>query len=246
MRKVSVLVIIIVIGVVAWFGRGWFRDLWNDWQAPDVPVAVNRSQVVNVNVNASVNTSVNSTVNNNLNVDIQPEFLPDEINLDVPFTSQAPHANWDLPYQEACEEAAALMVHRYWTDRPFASKEDADLAILELVNFQETNYGFYQDTTGEQTARFIRDKWDYQTEVYTGDEVTLDLIKQNVAQGRPVIVLAAGRMLGNPNFTSPGPIYHALVVKGYRADGLIITNDPGTRNGADYIYEPDVLMNAIH
>ena len=35
--------------------------------------------------------------------------LPEEINLPVPFTPQAPHANWELPYQEACEEAAVLM-----------------------------------------------------------------------------------------------------------------------------------------
>ena len=37
-----------------------------------------------------------------------------------------------------------------------------------------------------------------------------------------------------------------LVVKGYTKDGKWITNDPGTRRGADYVYSNDVLMNAIH
>ena len=36
-----------------------------------------------------------------------------QFNLAVPFTSQAPHADWELPYQEACEEAALLMAHHF-------------------------------------------------------------------------------------------------------------------------------------
>ena len=43
-----------------------------------------------------------------------------------------------------------------------------------------------------------------------------------------------------------GPLYHMLVVKGYTKDGTIITNDPGTRRGADFLYDPDALFNAVH
>ena len=39
--------------------------------------------------------------------------LTKEINLDVPFTSQAPHLNWDQPYQDFCEEASVLMAVQY-------------------------------------------------------------------------------------------------------------------------------------
>ncbi len=39
-----------------------------------------------------------------------PELLPSSILLDVPFTSQAPFAEWsDLVYQNACEEAVLVM-----------------------------------------------------------------------------------------------------------------------------------------
>ena len=55
---------------------------------------------------------------------------------------------------------------------------------------------------------------------------------------------AAGRELGNPNFTGEGPLYHMYVIRGYTAD-TFITNDPGTRNGENYIYAIDVVMNSI-
>ena len=53
-------------------------------------------------------------------------------------------------------------------------------------------------------------------------------------------------MLGNPYYKQPGPIYHALVLKGYTKDGKFITNDPGTKRGADYLYDPQVILNAMH
>jgi len=37
-----------------------------------------------------------------------------------------------------------------------------------------------------------------------------------------------------------------LLLKGYTSDGEFITNDPGTRNGRNYVYKQAVLMAAIH
>ncbi|KKR45570.1 MAG: hypothetical protein UT82_C0026G0013, partial [Parcubacteria group bacterium GW2011_GWB1_40_14] len=75
---------------------------------------------------------------------------------------------------------------------------------------------------------------------------TVDTIKRELAAGNPIIVPAAGRELGNPYFTSPGPLYHMLVIRGYTSDDKFITNDPGTRRGEEYTYKFDILMNAIH
>ena len=55
----------------------------------------------------------------------------------------------------------------------------------------------------------------------------------------------AGRELNNPYYKAPGPIYHAVVVKGY-VNGKFITNDPGTSHGHDYLYDPQTLINANH
>jgi len=172
------------------------------------------------------------------------EALPTSINLAVPFTPQAPHANWDLPYQEACEEASLLMVVRYKKDELIASAEDADQEILKLVEFQNTFLGDYKDTTAEETAEIARTYYGFDdTEVLY--DPTIEDIKRELAEGNPVIVPAAGRQLPNPHFHSPGPLYHMLVIRGYTQD-LFITNDPGTKRGEEFTYEYRDLLNAMH
>jgi hypothetical protein len=169
---------------------------------------------------------------------------PSEFNLAVPFTSQAPYANWDLPYQEACEEASALMVAEYYrgASSGLLDAEAVDAEILASVGFQLDLFGDYLDTTAEQTAQLIDLYFGYTGVVV--ENPTVDQIKAQITEGRPVIIPAAGQQLGNPFFSGLGPVYHMLVIKGYTDDGFI-TNDPGTRRGADFVYDFDVLMNAI-
>ncbi len=176
----------------------------------------------------------------------ETEELPLQFNLAVPFTSQAPGGDWSEPYQEACEEASLYMVHRYYEGDPSGSIDPAtaDAGIWEVVNFENALFGFYKDTTASQTAVLVEQMWGYER-VDVLEDPTVDEIKAHVAAGRPVIVPAAGRQLGNPFFTPPGPFYHMLVIKGYTED-TFITNDPGTRRGENYSYDFDVLMNAIH
>ena len=170
--------------------------------------------------------------------------LPTTFNLAVPFTPQAPFANWDLPYQEACEEASAYMVYMYYQGEPsgLINPNDADEAIWELVDFQNDLFDDYLDTTADETRQFI-DLF-YNLTVIVEEDPTVELIKEEIAAGRPVIVPAAGRELGNPFFSGDGPLYHMLVIKGYTEDQFIV-NDPGTKRGQDYVYDIDVLMSAI-
>lgn len=171
--------------------------------------------------------------------------LPAEINLAVPFTVQAPHANWEDPYGEFCEEASVLMAVSYVNGWAIPNAEIADQKLWEIKSFEEKRFGYYKDTTAEETAVIIR-------ELYSLDRVKVlyepktDDIKKALIEGRVVIVPAAGQQLANPYFRQPGPLYHMFVIKGYTKDGNFITNDPGTRRGADYIYSPNVIMNAIH
>jgi len=247
----TILIIFIVLGT-AWLFRGRIENLWNDWMTNDPtpePIAftdflnANSAQHANKNNNANENTNEVINENINTNTDTEPIEIPPEINLDVPFTTQAPYANWDEPYDEACEEASAITVHYYYQGNTF-TKETADQEILDLVAWEEDYFGFYKDTTAEETAELMREYWGYE-KVETIYDPTIEDIKKNVAAGRPVIVPSAGRELGNPNFTAPGPLYHMLVVRGYTANNFI-TNDVGTRNGENYQYAFDVLMNSIH
>lgn len=172
------------------------------------------------------------------------EILPDSVNLAVPFTPQAPHANWDLPYKETCEEASLLMVARYKKGEEITSPEDADQEIRKLIDFQNEFFGDYKDTTAEQTAEIARKYYDFEnTEVIY--DFTIDDIKKALSDGNPVMVPAAGRELGNPYFRRPGPLYHMLVIRGYTEDKFI-TNDPGTKRGEEFVYDYDVLVHAVH
>ena len=253
---VIALFLMIILGTGGFVFRGELRNLLDFKKIAEqaslpketaADEARNQEEVIGEEANANIEIAADDSFEGSeqevLGAATQKKPVPAEINLKVPFTPQAPHANWELPYGEACEEASVLMVHYYFEKKTF-TKESADKEIKKLVDFQNKKYGFYKDSTADETARFIKDYWKYKKVRVL--PATIDAIKQELAAGRPVIIPAAGRLLGNPNFRRPGPLYHMLVVKGYTKDGKFITNDPGTRRGANYIYDQKVLMNAIH
>jgi hypothetical protein len=168
-----------------------------------------------------------------------------EVNLPVPFTPQAPHGNWELPYQEACEEASALMAIRYAFGNPILSPGDADAGILDLVR---TNAEILRNPI-DQTAAQVRDlilEIDQRLTVRLIDNPSVDDLQQELASGNVIIVPAKGRELKNPFFRQPGPLYHMLVLRGYTSDGYFITNDPGTKRGEEYLYPFSRIMTAMH
>jgi len=172
--------------------------------------------------------------------------LPTEVNLDVPFSSQAPFANWDEVHEETCEEASVLMVHAFY-EGEVKGEIDPNIAedvLQDMVESERMIFGFFEDTTVEQTANFAKIYYGYER-VDVLENPSIDDLKTHLAEGRPVIVPAAGRILSNPFFSGIGPIYHMLVLKGYTEHGFI-TNDPGTRRGADWVYNYDHLMSSIH
>ncbi len=171
--------------------------------------------------------------------------LKSEVNLSVPFTSQAPHKNWGEPYQNFCEEASVLMAASYILGQDIPNADYADQKLLAIKAYEDKTFGYYLDTTAAETAKILTDYYKI-NQVKLVDNPTVNDIKQAVADGKVVLVPAAGQDLDNPNFTNGGPVYHMLVVKGYTKDGKFITNDPGTRLGANFLYTYDNLMNAIH
>lgn len=169
--------------------------------------------------------------------------IPAELNLAVPFTSQAPHGVWDEAHEDYCEEASALMADRFFARASIGTPDDADQAMGSLVAWEEAHLPESKSTTAAETKQMI--EANFPLTVTLSTDVTLAGIKRALASGQLVLVPAAGRELGNPFFTAPGPVYHMLVIKGYTADGRLITNDPGTRHGADYVYDADTLLNAV-
>lgn len=172
-----------------------------------------------------------------------PAELPKKILIPMPFTTQAPFANWDARHEEACEEAALLMV-AYFIKGKSLNPQLAEDELQKMIDFQIRNYGSFEDSDAAGIVQLAKDYFliNNLKAIY---DFPKERIKEELAKGKPVIILAAGRDLGNPNFTGLGPPYHALVAKGYDGD-TIITNDPGTRKGENYRYDIDVLYGAIH
>lgn len=169
--------------------------------------------------------------------------LPEEINLDMIFYSQAPFGNWALPYQEFCEEASLLLAYYYLMGK----EVDIDTFhndLLKMMRWENERFGQYFHTTMQEMAEIAVD--------YLGiknyeiiDNPTIDDIKENVAMGYPVLAPFSGRALGNPFFKGTKPFYHVLVIRGYD-DNEFITNDVGTRHGENYAYSYDAIMGAMH
>lgn len=175
----------------------------------------------------------------------EPLTLPESFELDIPFITQAPFRSWqEYPFNHTCEEAAVLMVHYYLVGIKEVDENQTRKELLDLVDFQTENYGFHEDTSAAQTAKLIEDYYGYQAKVYY--DISLEEIKKEIIKGNPVIVPTAGRLLENPNYTPPGPLFHMLVIKGYNQFEFI-TQDSGTyRTGQNRHYSYEIIEKAIH
>jgi len=169
--------------------------------------------------------------------------LKESVDLLVPFVVQAPFAEWDELHKEACEEAV-LIIANAWLNNQELTKEEADEQILDSVKWQEDNWGGHYDLNASETIILANQYFGIER-IYITNVDSIDNVKYELSKGNIVIVPTAGRLLENPYYQTPGPPYHMLVAKGYNKKG-IITNDPGTRLGADFIYSDNIFFNAIH
>lgn len=170
------------------------------------------------------------------------DALPPHIRIEVPFTVQAPLGNWNLPFQEACEEASIIMVHHFLQGTTI-TPEQADKEIRDIVEWENGEFHYSADVTAEELKRIAEDYYHHTGHLFY--EFTIDDMKRLLAHGYPVIVPLAGRDIGNPYYSGEGPWYHMLVLTGYDGDQFI-TNDVGTKRGKDFRYRQQVIYDAIH
>lgn len=176
--------------------------------------------------------------------EIQPQALPSNFNLPVPFTTQAPTANWDELHNEACEEASVLMANAFFQGdkRNMLPPSEVEKGIEKLTKWQQNTLGYHLSIDSQETVRMITSVYGLRAEVV--NSFTEDTLKRALTQNKLVLVPANGRLLGNPYFQTPGPIYHMFVIKGYDEKSFI-TNDPGTKRGQDYRYTFKTIKNAV-
>lgn len=190
--------------------------------------------------------------------------IPNSFLLPVPFTPQAPSANWDELHNEACEEAAAIMSYAYFGDCPLCHSglgpestsksrltgQDiqtnlptnfVESEISKLTNWQDDYFGYHLDTTSAETAKMISEKYKLQTKLI--ENFTSNDIKNELTQNHLVIISENGQKLGNPFYKQPGPIHHMLLIKGF-TETEFIANDSGTIRGLNYPYSFTTIYQA--
>lgn len=230
----TAVIVFAAIFLGAWLSRSAIRELWFDFTRPSVPAAV------------AYKPAPTSTGAIAKPVIEQQNPLPESVNLAVPFMLQAPLQNWVQPYEDACEEASALMLDGFYDGRIKNFEPNEALGMIDkLVAWEDKTFGYNQHTDVDDVVTILKKYFGHKN-VVIRDFKTADDLKKVLANGFPVIVPAHGKSLQNPNFKNGGPEYHMLVVKGYTKDGSWITNDPGTRRGADYVYPRQILMDAVH
>lgn len=242
--------IILLLGIV-WVWRNILSLNHPITQSPNHPVTssvmVESQPILNSEeiIKQSDNEKTSSTFER-----VEEKMLPKEFSLAVPFTSQAPEKNWDQPWQDACEEAALLMLDAYYKDyglSPIMARDE----ILKMVKWEEEkNWGTSVEI--EKVKQVASEYFSLDHLITTSpnhlriiENPTIEQIKTSIVKGNPVLVVADGKVLPNPHFRNGGPVYHALIIKGFDEDEFI-TNDPGTQFGKSFKYKYNDLLNAIH
>lgn len=169
------------------------------------------------------------------------EAIPLSFDLAVPYSVQAPFANWTV-HEESCEEAAVAM----YEDFLLGKKDDipaaeADKRFREMKTWQTKNYGHEPDLSMEALGKFANSYYGQNYRIIEG--ITAEKIKEEVVSGRPVIVPVMTHSLKNPHYNTEDS-YHVLLIKGYDQTG-VLANDAGIRQGKNWHYSWEILFSAI-
>ncbi len=172
---------------------------------------------------------------------------PQQANLPVPYTSQAPTGSWAHQWWEACEEGSATMVAYYYSGTKKIATSQAVATMRRMFNWEEKTFGSSDNSDAEQTADFIRHTTLVNTEVVHSP--TPNDIKAEIDKGHPVLVLLNRYQL-YPDLQSgaPGTSYHIMVIRGYDdTKNVFILNDPARPHSAPTVrYSYDAVLAASH
>jgi hypothetical protein len=173
---------------------------------------------------------------------------PQSVILNVPYVMQAPLGDWsDRRQQYGCEEAAIVMAMA-WVREAVNSPTDVifkDEAVRDIVNMSEYErviYGFYEDTSAQDTARLMREFYLY-PDVEVKENISTEDIKMELSKNRVVLLPLNTRLTGLSVYRN-GPIRHMVIAVGYDdKNDEIIVHDPIFRNG-EYFWMPASSLSA--
>lgn len=170
-----------------------------------------------------------------------PKVMPQTVILQVPFSAQAPTDNWNR--NEDCEETSITMANAFLT----GTTEDklpanaAQNAINNLKTWEQANLGYNANTGVDATSKMAQGAFGLTiTQLPNFTEADL---KQALTANHPILLPINAKLLGNTQYKNGGPLYHMIVLRGFKGDSFIV-NDPGTDNGDGNEYPFSILQKA--
>jgi hypothetical protein len=164
-----------------------------------------------------------------------------ELNLPIPFSTQAPTGNWDG--NENCEETSAIMAYQFLN----GNREDelpADMVqsqISKLIAWEQANLKHSANTGAEETGQMIQKALDLKTNLLK--DFTENDFKKTLQNQQVILLPLNAQLLAPANYSNFHPTYHMVVVRGYDEKGFFI-NDPGTGSGKNNHYTFNELKSA--
>ena len=172
------------------------------------------------------------------------------INLQVPYIPEAPDGLMVKPWNNSCEEASTAMLDEYYSGNRDSgvTKAKAKKSILHYINIENKLFGYNGNTNAAEMTKVINEYSKYfDAKIKTNP--TLEEIKNELKDGRPVIALLYGKNLNNPRilFARRGSYYHTFVIKGFddAAEEFIVNDNGDLKQGLDLRYSYDTIMGAL-
>lgn len=269
-NSVAALIVVGLVLSIGWLWRGHFLALERDrllrlddegaLKFIDLPISSSTKVFVPTKITTSSNPNpekaiakpVTTTVETRPTSTVRTAVSPltgtlvltdDDVNLAVPYTSQAPERIWIQPWQDACEEAAILMLDAYYRGyglSPMYAKDE----LQKMVNWEEER-GWGRSISIEKIKIILQEYYKVTRPIRIIANPSVADIKGFIAAGKPVLAVGDGHVLPNPYYSNGGPPYHAFIIRGYTADKFI-TNDPGVNRGKDFVFPIDAVMDSLH
>ncbi|HXM72571.1 MAG TPA: C39 family peptidase [Candidatus Dormibacteraeota bacterium] len=174
-----------------------------------------------------------------------PTPLPEQVLLQVPFTTQAPLNNW-AQHQESCEAATLTMLVSYWQHNSSVVLDPhaADASIRQIDAWKPQ-----PDLNDVMMGDLAWQHFGYSYRLVPNDP---KVIAEQLSAGRPLIAEVRTHALGNAHYPGYSSHYeqngwsvpHFILIVGYDSTGVWL-NDPGISWGRGYHISYAQLAHAI-